>query len=80
MGEPQVVRAGAAALSFPPRRVAEADLAETARNRFDVASFGIVEQFKLQPSQRLFKAKGRNPLRKDDRLDEGQELKGSLLH
>ena len=46
--------ARASALALPTWRIAEPDLAQTASAGVNVARFWIVEQFKLQSSQRFF--------------------------
>ena len=55
MGEPQLVNTRAAALSHTTGRIGETNLAETGRAGIDIARFRVLEQFKLQPSQRPFK-------------------------
>ena len=45
----------AAALSHTTGRIGETNLAETGRAGIDIARFRVLEQFKLQPSQRPFK-------------------------
>jgi hypothetical protein len=62
----------AATLPLAASRISETDLAEARRAWLDVTGFRVGEKFKLQSSQGLFKAKCRDPLREDARLDEGR--------
>jgi hypothetical protein len=63
------------ALALATGRIAEPDLPKTCRPGLDVTRFGVVEQFKLQAPQRLFKPECRDPLREDARLNEGEKLR-----
>jgi hypothetical protein len=61
----------AAALPLAASRIAESHFPKACRPGLDIAGFGVVEEFKLQSPQRVFKPERRNPFGKDGRLNEG---------
>ena len=69
------MHARAAALPLATARIAEPHLPKPRRPGLDVTGFWIVEQFKLEAPQRVFERERCYPLRKDARLDEGEELR-----
>ena len=57
MGEPQVVHPRAASLALATDRIAETNLSETGRTRFDVTGLRVFEQFKLPAPSKTLQAR-----------------------